>query len=90
MVLATDCNQTIAVFIYDDIQWGDGAQIGFYAGDGHTNYTLQEALTNQTLTMHERSNIGQQGVFVFRTDSKYCIYYVFVNYASIILSIIGN
>ena len=31
---------------------------------------LDEALTNQTLSMDERSNIGQQGVFAFRIDSK--------------------
>lgn len=68
--MATDNTKTIAVFIYGDIQWGDGAQIGFNAGDGHTYFMLDEALSNQTLSMDERSNINQQGVFAFRIDSK--------------------
>ena len=70
MILATNHTKTVAVFIYGDIQWGNGAQIGFNAGDGHTNFMLDEALSNQTLSIDERSNIGQQGVFVFRIDSK--------------------
>ena len=58
------------VFIYDDIEWGDGAQIGFNAGDGHTYFMLDEALSNQTLSMDVQSNIGLTGVFAFRIDSK--------------------
>ena len=70
MLLVTDGLQTIAVFIYDDIQWGAGAQIGFNAGEGHTYYMLPEAFTSLTLNMSERSNVDQPGVFVFRIDSK--------------------
>lgn len=70
VVLATDGTQTIAVFIYEDIQWGSGAQIGFNAGDNHASMMLPEALTNQTLSMHMFSNVDQPGVFIFRIDSK--------------------
>ena len=70
VVLATDTVKTVALFIYEDIEWGDGAQIGFNAGDGQTSYMLPEALTEDTLSMHNRTNVGRPGVFVFRIDSK--------------------
>ena len=69
-MLATDNEQTIAVFIYDNIEWGGEAQIGFNAGDGHTYHMLSEALTRQTLNMDEKTNVGVPGFFVFRVDSK--------------------
>lgn len=69
-MLATDGQQTIAVFIYNDIQWGGRAQVGFNAGDGHTSLTIPEALSSSTLDMEELSNVDQPGVFVFRIDSK--------------------
>ena len=61
------------MFVYDNIQWGAGAQIGFNAGEGHTYHMLSEALTSQTLDMSNRSNVDQPGVFVFRIDSKQMI-----------------
>ena len=70
MVLATDSVQTIAVFIYHDITWGERAQIGFNAGDGYTSFIFPEALSNQTLSIDERSNVGEPGVFVYRIDGR--------------------
>ena len=70
MVLATDSVQTIAVFIYYNINWGAGAQIGFYAGDGYTSFMFPEALSNQTLNIDERSNVGEPGVFVYRIGGR--------------------
>ena len=69
-MLATDHIQTVAAFIYDNIQRGDGAQIGFNAGDGLTSFTLPIALSSLTLTIDDCSNVGQPGVFVFRIDRK--------------------
>lgn len=69
MVLVTDGIRALAVFIYDDIQWGEEAQIGFNAGDGLTSFVLSEALSNQTLNIAEHTNIGQLGVFLFDMDS---------------------
>ena len=69
VVLGTDTSRTVSLFIYDDIQSGSGAQIGFNAGDGITSFTLPEALTSLTLDMEQRSNIGLPGVFIYRLDS---------------------
>ena len=69
-MLATDREQTIVVFIYDNMEWGDRAQIGFNAGDGHTFYMLPEALSDQTRDMDGNTNAGESGFFVFRIDSK--------------------
>ena len=76
VLLTTDGLQTIAVFIYNDTQWGAGAQIGFNAGDDNTYHMLREARTDLTLEMNERSNINQSGVFVFRIDSKFTVKYI--------------
>ena len=62
--------QTVAVFIYKDINWGQRAQIGFNVGDGYTAFVFPEARSNQTLYMDESSNIGKLGVYVHRIDSK--------------------
>ena len=70
-MLATDGVQTLAVFIYRDINWGERAQIGFNVGDGYTSFTLPEALSSQTRNIDEHSNVGKPGVFVYRIDSKY-------------------
>lgn len=67
-MLATDRIQTVAMFIYDDIQWGGQAQIGFNAGDGYAFFKLPGALSDQTLNIDENSNIGEPGVFVYRID----------------------
>ena len=69
-MLATDGVQTLAMFIYKDINWGEGAQIGFNAGDGYTSLTLPEALSNQTRSINERSNVGEPGIFIYDIDSK--------------------
>ena len=34
VVIAADLQMTFLFFIYDDIQWGTGANIGFNTGDG--------------------------------------------------------
>ena len=67
-MLATDRIQTVAVFIYDDIQWGEQSQIGFNAGDGHAFFKLPGALSDQTLNVDENSNVGDPGIFVYRID----------------------
>ena len=71
VLLATDGLQTIAVLIYEDIQWGNRAQIGFNADDDNTYYMLPQALTSATLNMANLSNVDQPGVFVFRIDSEW-------------------
>ena len=72
MVLATDAfeTQTVAIFIYHDIEWGEGAQVGFNGGDGMASFTLPQALSNATISMHQYSNVGEPGIFVYPIDSE--------------------
>ena len=51
VVLATNGvrNTSYVAFIYEDIQWGQRAQVGFNAGDGCTFFTLPGALSSDTL-----------------------------------------
>ena len=59
---------TFVFFIYGDIQWGAGANIGFNAGDGTRFFMVPGALTNQTLNIDEGSNVGVTGVYIYRVD----------------------
>ena len=59
---------TFVFFIYHDIQWGDGANIGFTAGDGTRYFMVPGALTNQVLNIDEGSNVGVTGVYIYRVD----------------------
>ena len=71
VVLATDNVTTVSIFIYDVIQSGSGAQIGFNGGNGIDSFTLPGALTSHTLDMDERSNVGVPGVFIYRIDGMH-------------------
>ena len=69
VVLMTDGETSYVCFLYEDIQWGEGASIGFNAGDGtNRSFTVPGALTNETLELANRSNIGRPGVFIYRVD----------------------
>ena len=59
---------TFVFFIYHDIQWGSGANVGFNAGDGINSFMVQGALTNQTLNIDEGSNVGVTGLYIYRLD----------------------
>ena len=71
VVLATDTVKTVALFIYDDINDGSGAQVGFNIGDGYSSYSLPGALSNQTLLLDDNSNSGKTGFYIFRLDSTF-------------------
>ena len=79
VVLGTDTSRTVSLFIYDDIQSGSGAQIGFNAGDGINSFSLPGVLTSQTLDMEQHSNIGVPGVFVYCLDSTLTFYQLMGN-----------
>ena len=57
---------TFVFFIYGDIQWGLGANIGFNAGDGMRSFMVPGALTNQVLNIDKESNVGETGVYIYR------------------------
>ena len=68
VVVAADQQMTFVFFIYGDIQWGGGANVGFNAGDGTRSFMVQGALTNHTLNIDEGSNVGVRGVYIYRVD----------------------
>ena len=67
-VIAADQQMTFVFFIYGDIQWGRGANIGFNAGDGIRFFMVPAALTGQVLNIDEGSNVGVRGVYIYRVD----------------------
>lgn len=70
-MIATDSNKTVVLFIYDDINWGENALIGFDAGDGYNSYVLTEAISPHTaVDISQLSNTGEAGVFIFHVDSE--------------------
>ena len=71
VVLAGDgTSVSYVVFIYDDVQWGEGAQIGFNAGDGTVYFTIPGALSSATLNVSQMSNVGSPGLFIYKVDGK--------------------
>ena len=69
VVLMTDRETSYVCFLYEDIQWGEGAGIGFNAGDGtNRSFTVPGALANKTLNMANQSNVGRPGVFIYQVD----------------------
>ncbi|XP_064392927.1 uncharacterized protein LOC135340507 isoform X2 [Halichondria panicea] len=68
VVLMTNGQDSFACFLYEDIQWGPGAQIGFNAGDGNRSFTVPGGLTGATLHMESLSNVGRPGLFVYQVD----------------------
>ena len=71
VILAGDgTSVSYVVFIYGDIQWGEGAQIGFNAGDGTVYFTIPGALSSATLNISQMSNVGSPGLFIYKVDGK--------------------
>ena len=69
VVIATDGQETFVFFIYGDIEWGDGANIGFNAGDGTRSFMVPGALTTQSRNIEDGSNVDMTGVYIYRVDS---------------------
>ena len=69
MVLATDGTKSFVLFIYGDVTWGK-AGIGFDAGDGVRSYMLPGSLDESTQEVEESSNVGVEGVYMYRVDQK--------------------
>ena len=66
--MASNGATSFVFFIYGDIQWGSGAQIGFNAGDGIRSFMVPGARTSTTLNMETMSNVGIPGVFIYRVS----------------------
>ena len=68
-VLATDGETSIVSFIYGDIQWGEGAEIGFNAGDGVSFLSVPPSGVD-TRDIETQSNVGVRGVFIYQVDGE--------------------
>ena len=78
-ILMTDGLVSFVCFLYKDIEWGSGAQIGFNVGDGNRPFTVPGGLTPATLYMPRMSNVGRSGLFVYQVDGELNIYiYIFL------------
>ncbi len=69
-ILMTDGQKSVVVFLYKDIEWGSGAQIGFNAGDRNRSFTVPGGLTPATLYMSSMSNVGRPGLFVYQVHGE--------------------
>ena len=67
-MLATDGEETYVLFLYRDMQWGEGSVVGFNAGDGKRGFMLP----GDVRTLESRSNVGPDfpGVWMFRVDQQ--------------------
>ena len=68
VVIAVDGPKTFVFFIYGDIEWGDGATVGFNAGDGVRSFMVPGVLTNQSTSVQNGSNVDTIGLYMYRVD----------------------
>ena len=83
LVLATDGNSSLALFLYldDGIQWTTGddgggtnglggteAQVGYDAGDSIDYYTVPGSMTPSIVDIETTSNVGIPGMYIFQVD----------------------
>ena len=67
-MIAADGPKTFVFFIYDDIEWGDNATVGFNAGDGVRSFMVPGVLTNQSKSIQNGSNVNRIGMYIYRVD----------------------
>ena len=78
-VMVTDGAKTFVLYLYpeNEIQWGAGAQIGLDSGFlgspitsfAPTNFMHPAALTSDSIAVANTTNVGINGMWVFRTDT---------------------
>ena len=69
VVMATDGQASFVFFIYRNITWGI-ANIGFNAGDGVRFFMVPGALTSQTRSIENGSNVNILGLYIYRVDQN--------------------
>ena len=69
-ILATDGETSTVSFVYGDIQWGEGAEIGFNAGDGVGFLSVPSARTSATVDIEFQTNVNVTGLFIYRVDGE--------------------
>ncbi len=70
--MATDGQLSYVTFLYDDIQWTDSgrALAGINAGDGVRSVNLPESLSDDIRNLVTTSNMGVDGMWMYRVDSS--------------------
>ncbi|XP_069114894.1 sushi, nidogen and EGF-like domain-containing protein 1, partial [Argopecten irradians] len=68
VVLTTNSVQSFVMFHYLKLDWADNAWVGFNAGDGVTNYTIEGSPSDDIVNLVTKSNVGVPGKFLFRVD----------------------
>lgn len=78
-------SQTYAIYLYADglIQWtagdsqeggngtgGNGALVGYNAGDGFTSFTVPGSQTDDIINIQFTSNVDNPGMWLFRLDRE--------------------
>ncbi len=70
--MAMDGQLSYVTFLYDDIQWTDSgrALAGINACDGVRSVTLPGSGTEDIRNLTTTSNVGVEGVWMYRVDSE--------------------
>ena len=70
--MATNDQASYVTFLYDDIQWTNSgrALAGINAGDGVRSVTLPESLSDDIRNLVTTSNVGVDGMWMYRVDSS--------------------
>lgn len=78
-MIVTDSEKTFVLYLYpeNEIQWGSGAQIGlaatfigsFISSFAAASFMHPAALTNESITVANTTNMGINGKWVFRKDT---------------------
>ena len=66
--MVTDGDLSFSLFSYGDIQWGEGASIGFRSLD--RDFYVPGAFTVATVNIKKTSNVGVPGLYIYRVDQE--------------------
>ncbi len=72
IIMGTDGQLSYVTFLYDDIQWTDSgrALAGINGSDGVRSVTLPGSGTEDIRNLTTTSNVGVEGVWMYRVDSE--------------------
>lgn len=78
VVLAAGEVISYVFFIYDEIEWGRSggsffSNAGFRNADGSQSFMVPGALTQSVVNIDNTSNVGINGLYIYRVDFDYRI-----------------
>ena len=68
VVVATDGIVSYVCFVYGAIEWGPFSNIGFNGAVPGRSFMLPQALSFDTIDIEFTSNVGEQGLYIYRVD----------------------